>query len=78
MSNTEYCKTMKQLIVIRTILTLFFWLLTCTAYAVEIQLSKEERAWLKENKTVRISGPQDFPPFQYTDIDGVFKGMASD
>ncbi len=43
-----------------------------------LMLSSDEQAWLNEHKTIRISGPQDFPPFQYVDRDGVFKGMASD
>jgi len=48
------------------------------APAGDLQLSPQERAWLGEHPTVRISGPQSFPPFQYFDDDGVFKGMASD
>jgi len=48
------------------------------AHAASIQLSQEEQTWLKENKTIRLSGPQAFPPFQYVDNDGIFKGMASD
>ncbi len=48
------------------------------AAAGDLQLSPQERAWLAEHPTIRISGPQAFPPFQYFDDDGVFKGMASD
>jgi two-component system sensor histidine kinase EvgS len=50
----------------------------CTVHAASIELTHEEQAWIKEHKTIRISGPQAFPPFQYFDEDGTFKGMASD
>ncbi|EKD36416.1 MAG: histidine kinase [uncultured bacterium] len=43
-----------------------------------LELTREEQAWLKEHHRIRISGPQAFPPFQYVDSDGAFKGMASD
>jgi ABC-type amino acid transport substrate-binding protein len=67
-------RTLKRSIV----LAIVFVLVSCTARATVLQLSPEERAWLKEHKTIRISGPQAFPPFQYVDGDGTFKGMASD
>lgn len=57
---------------------LFFWMTSSTIYASSINLSQEEQAWIKNNRTIRISGPQAFPPFQYIDQDGSFKGMASD
>lgn len=66
------------MLVIRTLLILLLSLASCTAHAASLQLSPEEQAWLKKNKTIRISGPQAFPPFQYVDDDGTFKGMASD
>ncbi len=65
-------------LIYKTTVILLFILLNCPAHASSLQLSKEEQAWLKENKTIRISGPQAFPPFQYIDNDGTFKGMASD
>ncbi len=43
-----------------------------------VDLSSEEHAWIARNSKIRVSGPQAFPPFQYFDEDGVFKGMASD
>lgn len=43
-----------------------------------LELTPAEREWLANHKTIRMSGPQAFPPFQYVDEDGVFKGMASD
>lgn len=48
------------------------------AAAGDLQLSPQEKAWLAEHPAIRISGPQAFPPFQYFDDDGVFKGIASD
>lgn len=62
------------------IINLFFcfWMTSANAYASSINLSKEELAWIEKNRTIRISGPQAFPPFQYIDKDGAFSGMASD
>lgn len=58
---------------------LILFLLTYhNAQASKIELSKEEEAWIEKHGTIRISGPQAFPPFQYVDKDGIFKGMASD
>ncbi len=54
------------------------WLATCGAHATSLQLTQEEQIWLKEHKTIRISGPQAFPPFQFFDDKGSFSGMASD
>lgn len=69
---------MKRTLKRSIILAVIFVLVSCSARATVLQLSPEERAWLKEHKTIRISGPQAFPPFQYVDGDGTFKGMASD
>jgi len=69
---------MKLFIQVNIVLLFVLWFFAFNNYAQTLQLSPEEQAWLKENKTIRISGPQDFPPFQYLDTDGTFKGMASD
>lgn len=69
---------MTQKNIIKTLLMLIFSISCCTAHATSIELTQEEQAWIKEHKTIRISGPQAFPPFQYFDDDGTFKGMASD
>ncbi len=47
-------------------------------YGASINLSPEEKAWIEKNRTIRISGPKAFPPFQFIDADGSFKGMATD
>ena len=54
------------------------WLLSCPAHAALLQLSPAEKEWLRTHKTIRMSGPQAFPPFQYVDDHGAYKGMASD
>lgn len=61
-----------------TILLLFFLGLTIPVHASPLILSPEEEVWVKSHKTIRISGPVAFPPFQYTDSEGSFIGMASD
>jgi hypothetical protein len=69
---------MKQIHIIGAILVVILSMAGCTAKASTLLLSQEEQAWLKENKKIRTSSPQAFPPFQYYDEDGIFKGMASD
>lgn len=59
------------------LLVIVFVIAHGTALAA-LELTGEEQAWLKEHRKIRISGPQAFPPFQYVDSDGAFKGMASD
>ena len=44
----------------------------------QLALTPEELQWLKEHNTIRLSGPQAFPPFQRVDQDNVFHGMAPD
>lgn len=62
-----------------TLLFLFsFCLILQNASGATLSLSDEEHAWLDEHQTIRISGPQAFPPFQFTDDEGSFKGIAFD
>ncbi|WP_153306675.1 transporter substrate-binding domain-containing protein [Desulfogranum japonicum] len=53
-------------------------ILTEAVNAETIELTATEKEWLSLHKTLRMSGPQAFPPFQYMDKDGTFKGMATD
>jgi two-component system sensor histidine kinase EvgS len=70
---------MKRSAVTRTLFALIFPLAFCAVvHGSQLQLSPAEKAWIKEHGTIRMSGPQAFPPFQYFDEDGAFKGMASD
>lgn len=43
-----------------------------------LSLTPQEQEWITHHKTIRLSGPQAFPPFQYFSDDGTFQGMASD
>lgn len=61
-----------------TVLLIIACLSACGPALAALELTPEERAWLKEHARIRISGPQSFPPFQYIDGDGAFKGMAAD
>lgn len=42
-----------------------------------IQLTQEERAWLKEHKTVRMGDDFLWPPFSFMDEDNKFSGVAA-
>ncbi|MDA3902436.1 MAG: transporter substrate-binding domain-containing protein [Desulfuromusa sp.] len=46
--------------------------------AAELSFTAKEQSWLETHKSIRLSGPQAFPPFQYFTQDGSFEGMASD
>ncbi|WP_163339326.1 transporter substrate-binding domain-containing protein [Desulfopila sp. IMCC35008] len=47
-------------------------------HAESILLTQAEQEWILNHKTIRISGPQAFPPFQYVNDNNEFVGMASD
>ena len=52
--------------------------ISSTALPSSPQLTEQEKAWLKNNPVIRVSGPQAFPPFQYFNKSGHFVGLASD
>ena len=41
-------------------------------------LTDEERAWLDEHPVIRTVATPDFPPFEYVDSAGVYKGICAD
>jgi len=45
---------------------------------VEFKLTSVEKAWLKNNNTIKIGGPRAFPPFHYYDEEGELKGISAD
>ncbi len=44
----------------------------------DLQLTREEAAWLKSNTSIKIGGPRAFPPFHYFDNQGHLKGISAD
>lgn len=42
------------------------------------RLNEAETKWLQKHKSIRVSGPQSFPPFQLFDDENNFTGMAAD
>lgn len=46
--------------------------------ATKIDLTPEERAWVAEHPVVRLAPDPDFPPLEYFDKDGSYKGIAAD
>ncbi|MCP3872277.1 MAG: transporter substrate-binding domain-containing protein [Desulfobacteraceae bacterium] len=80
-------KTNKIGIKIIIAMTIFFMdsYFTINGFGNEIELSKiefnltqEERAWVKSNKSIIIGGPRAFPPFHYFDDQGNLKGISAD
>ncbi|WP_085899445.1 transporter substrate-binding domain-containing protein [Kiloniella majae] len=44
----------------------------------KLLLSSEERSWLKAHPVIRVAADLEFPPVEYVDENGVFKGVAID
>ncbi|BHH83174.1 transporter substrate-binding domain-containing protein [Desulforhopalus sp. 52FAK] len=66
-------------LVIVLILSIFVVPITSDfAYSSSVELTHEEQQWLSQHKTIRVSGPQAFPPFQFFNEDSEYVGMASD
>src|SRR5690606_1398335 len=56
---------------------------TDTADATEagrppLELSEEERRWLKEHPVIRVGVDPEFHPFEFIDEEGVHRGIAAD
>lgn len=45
---------------------------------LQIELTVEEQAWLKAHKTIRIGSDIAYPPFEFRDDNGVYRGIAFD
>ena len=41
-------------------------------------LNEEERGWLKEHPVIRFTPDPSFPPFEFFDEQGQFRGIAAD
>ena len=54
------------------------WLSFKQQSKTDLQLTQEEKAWLKQHKSISVGGPKAFPPFNYFDEKGQFFGMAAD
>lgn len=44
----------------------------------KLQLSNQERAWLKSHPVIRVAADIHFPPVEYVDKDEIFSGIAID
>lgn len=44
----------------------------------QLDLTRKESRWLRENRVVTVAGPRAFPPFHYFDNKGNLQGMSSD
>jgi ABC-type amino acid transport substrate-binding protein len=48
------------------------------AYKLFINLTEDEKKWIEEHQSIRISGPKSFPPFHSYDEKGTPTGIAAD
>ncbi|MEE8349092.1 MAG: transporter substrate-binding domain-containing protein [Acidobacteriota bacterium] len=68
---------------LKFIAILFFAVLSLVATAKaqsrpDIPLTDEEQAWLAENQRIRIAPAPNFPPVEFFDEEGVYRGIAAD
>ena len=47
-------------------------------FRLNIDLSANEMKWLDEHRTIRVSGPRNFPPFYFYNEEGLPQGIAAD
>ncbi|MCF6266920.1 MAG: transporter substrate-binding domain-containing protein [Desulfuromusa sp.] len=70
-------------ITILPILCIFLSLFVCLTHSYsasikELGLSVEEVAWLDDHPVVRLAPDPDFPPIEFIDKEGVYRGIAAD
>jgi two-component system sensor histidine kinase EvgS len=58
------------------LLNLFFFLTSLGAYS--LNLTKEEKEWIKNHKTVNVGADFRWPPFEFANIDKKHSGLASE
>lgn len=46
--------------------------------ALPLDLTDEERAWLLEHPVIRLGADPAYPPFEFFDSEGIYKGIATD
>ena len=52
--------------------------ITAEAENPSLILTEEEQAWLEQHPVVRLAPDPDFPPIEYLDKSGAYKGIAAD
>jgi signal transduction histidine kinase len=63
----------------QTFLAVLVWAgLVLVAAARPVELTEEDRAWLREHPRILFSYDPDFAPFSYKDTDGRFAGLDAD
>lgn len=43
-----------------------------------VSLTEHEKSWIQRHGNIRLGAPPDLPPFDFTDKDGAYMGIASD
>ena len=57
---------------------LAFFLITVLSYGAEIELTSEEREWLKNNPVITVGESSKIEPVLIKDSDGKFAGLVPD
>ena len=78
MVSMLYSRKIYNLNKVLLIILVSLWMGCGLSQAEELLLTDAERRWLSEHKTIRVSGPQAFPPFQFFDENEQYIGVASD
>ena len=72
-----YCRNIKLTIVLMSSI-IGILISSYPAFSSSVSLTPEEQQWLSQHKTIRVSGPQAFPPFQFFNGKGEHVGIATD
>ncbi len=57
---------------------LFFFLFFYTLSDASFVLTKQEKEWISTHQHVKVGGGPDWAPFDFTNKDGIYKGIAND
>jgi len=52
--------------------------LSTDLYALNLELTKEEQAWLADHPVIRIAYDNNFPPFEWKNDEGIHQGISID
>lgn len=50
----------------------------CSYQLLALDLTPDETAWLKEHPVIRIAPDPEFPPIEWFDVNGVYRGITAD
>jgi hypothetical protein len=71
-ATVGYYRNIKLTIVLTASIIIGILISSYPVFSSTVSLTPEEQQWLSEHKTIRVSGPQAFPPFQLLHFGAIF------